>query len=328
MKLNVVAASLLLAVAIGGTASAEPQTLRLVSAYPETHNFNASLMALVDEVNSDPDSDVTIDFVGGPEALPSGEMMQALKSGVVDLFYGASSLFVGDIPESLALNGSNLSASELRERGAFDKLSESFEERANAKYLGYFGSGYTFYVYLLKEPPRTEDGGVDLSGWRIRGGAPYKSFLDRLGANMVTLFPPEIYSAMERGVIDGLIWTSVSVVQEGWDEFIKYRIVPGWRQGDISLQANLDSWNALTEEQQAALTQAVAKYEAVAHEAYKKQAEEDLAVLRKAGMQDIVLEGEAREEYLDAAVGRLWEDLKVNVPEERAEELKNVFYAD
>ena len=309
------------------TAMAEDVTLRVVSAYPASHNFNKPLLGLIDAVNKE-DKGVKLNFVGGPETLPSGEMMQALQNGVVDVFYGASSLFVGDVPEVLAVNGSNMSAMELRERGALDALSKYFEERVNARYLGYFGSGYTFYIYLFKEPKMTADGMVDLSGWSIRGGAPYRAFLDRLDANMISIFPPEMYSAMERGVIDGMIWVSVSLTGEGWEKFIKYRITPGWRQGDISLQVNLDKWNSLGDEQKALLTEKTAEYERVAHDGYQAMASKDLEALRAAGMKDIALEGEARKTYLEGAIGLLWDDMKKTVPADRVEELKSYFYKE
>ncbi|WP_108663516.1 hypothetical protein [Acuticoccus kandeliae] len=300
--------------------------LRLISAYPKTHNLNKPLLALIEDVNAQGKGVVQIDFLGGPEAMPSGEMLQALSGGVVDLFYGASSLFSGDVPEAVAQNGSNLSAAELREKGALDLLSTYFEERVNTKYLGYFGSGYNFYIYLLKEPEMKDDGSVDLEGWKIRGGSPYKTFLDRLGVIMISIFPPDMYAAMERGVIDGLVWTSVSVTDDGWPKFIKYRIAPSWRQGDIALMANLSKWDGLSDEAKALLTKVIAENEIIAHDNYKKQAVAEEEKLHEAGIVDIDLEGAAREAYLDAAIGNLWEDMAANVDPAEVEKLKAAFY--
>lgn len=320
-----------LALALAGAlhmhaASAAETTLRIITAYPKQHNFNKPLLALIDEVNKEGAGKVKLQLIGGPEALPSGEMLQALSNGIVDIFYGSTNLFIGEIPEAAALNGSNQSAMDLRENGALDLLSKSFEERLNSKYLGYYGSGYTFYIYLLDEPKRTASGGVDLAGWKIRGGAPYQTLLDRQDAVMISLFAPDMYSAMERGVIDGMVWTSVSIAAEGWDAFIKYRIKPNFWQGDISLVSNLAKWNGLTGEQQAFLTEKIAKYERIAHENYAGQAAADEARLKAAGMQDILLEGEAKKEYQMAPVDLFWDGLKKNIPAERVDALRALFY--
>jgi hypothetical protein len=111
----------------------------------------------------------------------------------------------------MAQNASNLTAMELRARGAHELLNKAFNERANAQYLGYFGSGYTFHTYLKSEPKRTPAGGIDFSGLKVRGATVYRPFYDRIGLNMVLIHVPEMHSALERGVID-IGWTTLAMV--------------------------------------------------------------------------------------------------------------------
>ena len=49
-----------------------------------------------------------------------------------------------------------------------------------------------------------------------------------LGANVVTTPPGEVYTALERGVVDGYGWPILGIFDLGWQEKTKYRVDPGF----------------------------------------------------------------------------------------------------
>ena len=184
-------------------ATAAETTLKAIFALPVTHNLNKPFNKMIDEVNETGKGVLQIKIIGGPEATPVQEQLGALQKRIVDVYLGPTSYFVGDIPETKAMNASNRSAMDLRANGGLAMLNKAFNKRANAEYLGYFGSGYTFHIYMTMDPKMTSMGGVDFKGLKIRGTAPYRPFYDRMGITMINLHVPEMYTAFERGVVDG-----------------------------------------------------------------------------------------------------------------------------
>jgi TRAP-type C4-dicarboxylate transport system substrate-binding protein len=313
---------------LGTVASAAEVTLKFISALPKTHFLNQPFMSLIDEINETGKGILQLNYVGGPEATPVQEQMGALTRGIVDIYAGPTSYFVGDIPETKAMNGSNKTAMELRAEGALDLLNEVFNRRVNGQYLGYFGSGYTFHVYLTVEPKRTSAGGVELEGLKIRGAAPYRPFYDAMGIIMINLHVPEMYTALERGTVDGLSWPTIAITDQGWEKFIKYRIFPAFWQGDMAIVINLDQWNGLSPEARDLLEKAVIKYERSAHELFKSSWGDELVKLRAAGMKDLELTGEQAKAFVEASYGTLWASLSELIPADEVAKFRAAFFRD
>ena len=71
----------------------------------------------------------------------------------------------------------------------------------------------------------------------------------------------EIYTAFQRGTVDGLAFTTTGIPDLGISEFIGYRIDPAFLQMSICLQVNLDRWNALSPEAREILEEQAIAYE-------------------------------------------------------------------
>ncbi|MEO1227104.1 MAG: TRAP transporter substrate-binding protein DctP, partial [Pseudomonadota bacterium] len=98
----------------------------------------------------------------------------------------------------------------------------------------------------------------DLSGLTIRTTPVYRAFFSELGANLVQTAPGEVYSALERGAIDGYGWPVQGMLDLGWEEQTTHRVDPGFYQVDVNILVNLDVWNGLTDEQKTVLQEAAA----------------------------------------------------------------------
>jgi TRAP-type mannitol/chloroaromatic compound transport system substrate-binding protein len=86
---------------------------------------------------------------------------------------------------------------------------------------------------------------------------------------------PEVYTALERGTVDGLGWPSIGVMDLSWDKFLKYRIDPGYFQTDLSMLVNLDRWNALGEEARQILQDTAIEWEEESYELLQAQRAEE-----------------------------------------------------
>lgn len=101
-------------------------------------------------------------------------------------------------------------------------------------------------------PSKTPLNGIaDLEGVKLRApeGIGAQIFQE-LGANVVTLAGSEVYTALERGVIDATDWGTVSMNADlGYQKIAKFALYPGVHSmpaADIAV--NMDEWNALSDD--------------------------------------------------------------------------------
>jgi TRAP-type C4-dicarboxylate transport system substrate-binding protein len=310
------AGALATAVALGGLGPASAQeTLRALSMMPKPVTYTQSFLKFIDKVNAAGQGVVQIEFVGGPEAIPTFDQPEAVRAGVIDMIYGPGSYYPGIVPETDALVGSNVTPMEKRANGGIDLLNRIHQEKMNVYYLGHPDGGIQFHLYMTEEPRLKDDGLPDMSGIKLRGAPIYREFFtDYLGATFVQVNVPEVYTALERGTVDGLGWPSIGVMDLSWDKFLKYRIDPGYFQTDLSILVNLDRWNALGDEAKQILQDAAIAWEQESYELLQAQREQEDTEMTKRGMQVVELEPEAAEAYLNAAYEEAWSRLKERDP--------------
>jgi len=116
----------------------------------------------------------------------------------------------------------------------------------------------------------------DLAGLKIRSVPTYANFLEALGCARVSVPRVDIYSAMERGVIDGFFSNATLVKSLAQYEVSKYVISPKVYQSNIVVLMNLDAWKALPKELQDLISKAVADYEPESYAFYEKADNEAL----------------------------------------------------
>jgi TRAP-type transport system periplasmic protein len=309
------------------TAAAQETTWQAIFSVPVNNGLNVPAKAFIDDVNASCKGRLSIKLRGGPEVIPTNDQLNAIRRGVVQLYHGAAGYYEGQIPEVDALYGSNKTAMEQRRDGGYQLLDEAFE-RVNAKFLAEFGSGFKFLIMTRDKPKMTPDGMVDLKGVKIRGTATYKGLFDRLGINRVALFAGEFYSALERGLVDGIGWTTSGITDAGWERFLKYRIHPYFMQGGFPVLANLEAYKKLPAPARDCLDKKLIEHEAKAHQYFTEDAQREEEKMRKAGTEVIELQGEARKRYLADFQDTHWkfmvEDLKA--PAAKVEQLRKVFF--
>ncbi|PKP84233.1 MAG: ABC transporter substrate-binding protein, partial [Alphaproteobacteria bacterium HGW-Alphaproteobacteria-2] len=125
--------------------------------------------------------------------------------------------------------------------------------------------------------------------------------------------PGEVYSALERGAIDGYGWPSQGVLDLGWHEQTKYRVDPGFYQVDVNFLVNLDVWNGLTDEQRAVLEEGAQVIEATNTDNVATSADE-LRRQTEAGIQTIAFEGGVAADWLAAAQAEGWKAARGTAP--------------
>lgn len=290
------------------TASAQEATLRLVSAFPENTVYVRQLQEWLNKVNAENKGVLQIRFIGGPKAIPTFEVGNSLKTGVVDLALSSGSYFINLVPEGNALNFAEIPASEQRKRGAYEYINKVFGN-ANISYLARMVERSPFHMYLNKKVSN-----ADLSNLKIRTSPLYRDLLQQLGATPVQTAPGEVYVALERGVVDGYGWNIHGIFDLNWAEKTKYRLDPGFYNAEVSIWANRDALNKLTPAQRAALDKAALTLESMAGfwDAYndserKRQAD--------AGIEIIRLDDAAAIKFVEQATNAGWEGINKVSPQ-------------
>lgn len=109
--------------------------------------------------------------------------------------------------------------------------------------------------------------------------------LDRLGADPVNMPMGEVYSAMAKGVIDGVVAPPDTFASLHFGEIAGHYSALAVPRGAYPARAmNIDRWNALTAQQRAVLEQATPVWEAALAEENRAAADRGLAEAHKQGV--------------------------------------------
>jgi len=319
-----VAAAALLA-AGAGASQAEEVTLRGLSFLPKQLSFTKSFLTFIDMVNKEGKGSVQIRYIGGPEVTKQPLMGQALKNGVVDVLSAPPGIYLNLFPEGDAIFGATTTPPEHRANGGIDLLNKIMIKKMGARILAHADGGFGFHLYLRNKPKMTADGMVDLSGLKLRTSPAWRPFIQFLGANVVVIRPPEVYTSLERGVVDGTGWPIVGLRQFKWDKFVKYRIDPEFMKVDIVVAINERKFQSLNPATRKLLQDVALKYEKSSFEETKTLTAAEKKAMADGGMEVVELKGAARKKYLDAAYRIPWERLQSRDPSNVAA-LKAKFY--
>src|SRR6185436_7158263 len=280
MKKTVLLAVLAVLLPAGAGAQQGVQ-LRLVSAFPENQFYVKRTVEWIEKVNAEGKGVLQINFIGGPKAIPTFEVGKAVQSGVVDIGFSTGAFYTNVMPEADILKLSETSAAEQRSNGGYDLINKIWAEKANMRYLAKVVEFTPFHLYLNKKIDKP-----DLTGLKIRITPVYRDFFQAMGASVMTTAPGEVYTALERGVIDGYGWPIHALFDLNWQEKTKYRVDPGFYNAEVSLVANLDKWKALPPKARDYLNRQAIAYEAQ-NDFWKSYNENEKKRQAEAGIQTI-----------------------------------------
>ena len=145
------------------------------------------------------------------------------------------------MPEADFLKLTQIPVAEQRKNGAFDAINKVWNEKGNMQYLARMVENQPFHIYTNKKIDKP-----DLTGLKIRITPVYRDFFQALNANVITTPPGEVYTALERGVVDGYGWPIGGIFDLNWQEKTKFRVDPGFYDAEVSLVMNLPAYKKLT----------------------------------------------------------------------------------
>lgn len=296
-----------------GAASAQEVTLRGVTSFAEKTTYSKPFERFIERVNETGKGVIHINYIGGPKAMPPFEVGNALKNGVIDIANSTGAFYTNLMPEADAWKLTQRSMAELRKNGGYDYMAKIYAQKMNAVFLARLVDDNPFHLYLNKKIA-----GPDLTGLKLRITPVYRDFFQALGGTVVQTAPGEVYTALERGVVDGYGWPITGIFDLGWNEKTKYRVDPGFYTAEVSILINKTAWDKLTDKQKDVLLKAAAQAEEEAPGEFAKLNAADTERQAKAGIEPITFDAAGTKKYIDAAYEAGWAGVIRQSPEHGA----------
>lgn len=260
---------------------------------------------------------VTINHRGGPEVMESPQHFEAVNSGAVDMAQTALAFYAHEIPMVDAMKLTPFMPAEERENGVYDILQEEHQSRG-VHYLGRVGANLPFKFWFNKEID-----GPDFGGLQMRTSPVYVALLEALGAAPVQQPIGEIYTSMERGVVDGFGYPAIGFLDFSWDEVTQYELDVPFYENDLVAIMNLSLWESLDAETQQAMTEAMEETEVEIVEHFETAVQEEFEERQAAGVEVIEFTPEEEEQFLETAYEAAWDQILQETPD--AQKLRDIF---
>ncbi len=294
---------------------AQEIVLKAASAFDQGSAYSRAFERFVDFVNAEGKGHIRINYVGGGSKIMSVfEMGNALKTGVFDVLNINSAFYSNLMPEADAIKLAHRSLEEQRKDGSWDYLQNLLNQKVNAYLLAQSKGNVPFHFYLRKGA-KPISSAADLRGMKFRATPIYHAFLIELGVTPIRMVPNDIYTGMERGVVDGYGWPIQGIDELGLVPVTAYRIDPGFFVGSDELLVNLDVWKKLNPRQKEILTYAAAWLESWLPMYEKYENEEAKRMQAQVGIKVLELKGDEAKKYLETGYKAAWEQVLKASPE-------------
>jgi TRAP-type transport system periplasmic protein len=304
---------------VAQAATADEITLKAITAFAEGTTYSRPFERFIQRVNDSGKGLVRINYIGGPKAMPPFEVGNALKGGVVDIANSTGAFYTNVMAEADAWKLTEHPMAELRKNGGYDAMAALYAQKMNAIFLARLVDNNPFHLYLNKPIEK-----ADLTGLKLRITPVYRDFFQALGATVVQTAPGEVYTALERGVVDGYGWPITGVFDLGWNEKTKYRVDPGFYTAEVSVLVNKATWDKLSDAQKDVLRKAGAAGEGEAGAEFAAENDKETKRQAAGGIQTITLKPGVAEVYVAKAYEAGWDGV-IRQSAETGPKLKALF---
>ena len=285
-------------------------TLKAVTFWDEHNPKFASWQMFMDRVNERAKGELVIKWLGASDVIGPFDTGVAVKNGVIDITSTIGSFYGGLVPGLRVLAVSELAPREERESGVFDFLQE-MHKKAGLVYLGRAAYSADFFNFFINVKITTP---YELAGTKLADGIT-EAFIRGLDATPVEVDFPDIYTAMERGVIDGVTITVETLVALGVHEVTDYMIDEPFYACDVVNIINPDTWNGLPKHLQDLITEVMIEVERDYPAVHAKIQDEAKQDCQAAGMEFIKFSPADSQWWHEAVYQNAWADLIEKNPE-------------
>jgi TRAP-type mannitol/chloroaromatic compound transport system substrate-binding protein len=307
MALKAGAVGALAAPMLSRTAAAQTQNWKMATAWPGGPLMEIGAKAFAERIEFATEGRIKVQVFTGGALGNALKVPETVKNGIAELGHTWMGYDWGAQPSTVLFGGYAGSFDTERmlhwmyEAGGVDLQRKFRDETADIVSIPLFIRTAEVFLHS-RRPVRTL---ADLKGLKLRTAGAWLDMSKEMGAAPVTTAGGEIYTALERGVIDatewGTLWENIS---PGFYKVAKYLIIPGVHQptAPFELCVNKAAWARLSPRDQK-LVEQTAKL--VTFESWTRIGQEDarsLDVYRQAGNEIIELSPEVQYETKKVAM--------------------------
>jgi len=300
---------------------AQPVEIKVVTYFPKNHPLvTPTALKWFDMLNKGLGGKVNIKFVGGPEAVPPREQAEAVRNNMVQMAYTPIAVHRQLVPSAAAMVAVRFKdAMEMRQSPFTDYLIETYEKVG----IRYAGPGTWAQFQMWSKKPIKQL--ADLKGMKMRSFFLYDRFQQALGITPVTIPMSELYTALERGVVDGFCFPQAGPREMGLTKSARYVIAHPFYTNDIVLIMNLGTWKKLSPDVQKKFDEITAKqYEPYMMKYAKDLEDSEWVALEKAGVTKVVFSPAEAKQFVETAYRVKWEEIGEKMSPELLAKLKKI----
>jgi len=318
-------AFILIVIPFGVESGASPAkvTLKLVSFLPKDQEFSFGIGWFVERVKTESNGEMVINYVGGPEAIPPSEQPEAARTGVADIVVIPSTYYEHLLPAARCFHLTLLRPWEEREpsSGFYDYMVKA-HEKIDLFYLGRAMSEWGMQLWTNFEVTNLQE---DFKGHKVAlTSASTEEFMRRLGFSVVMVPTMDLFTSVERGVVDAWTWP-VSAWFFGLHEVTKYAIdIRFGTAENVVYVMNLDKWNKLSKQQQELLVEVMKSVERDGLPRDQKLYVDFRKKFEDAGTQFVKFSPEDTKWFLDLYYTAEWEEAAKKTGQDAADLLREM----
>ncbi|MDR3294385.1 MAG: TRAP transporter substrate-binding protein [Clostridiales Family XIII bacterium] len=251
---------------------------------------------------------ITVNTFPSQSLVSDAEVIDAISNGTVTFAHAVSSYIDPTVKEitPLEIPGAYNGDRYLDEARVLKPILEEIFEQYNVKFIQCQNQGTPTIFNNKKDITKPED----LKGMSVRTAGKWIGEAVKLWGGSPTTIPlPDLPTAVERNTVDA-VYTGVTVYGP-WKfyELTDYVTFTSLQENWAALIMNLDAWNKLSPNQQAAVEKAGEDYVAFMNEAIPKEKEELIKFVEDYGVHVTILTPEQTQAFRDAATSQLLEQV-------------------
>jgi len=320
LKSAFIASAFIAASLVATPALADVVKIDAVTLAPKPVYINKPFKMFVDEVNTKFAGEVEINWRGGPEIMPPFKQAEGVRNGSVDMTYTSPSYYQGLVPTSGTMNLSYKTYAEIAATNYYERMTELHAEK-DLIFLGEIpATQLNFVIYMAKEVSGLED----LKGKRIRVFPTLLPIVKALGAEPIVMGMGDIFTAMERGTIDGYMQGPLAQAKQ-FEGLVKTVIFPGVYRAGFPVLINKDTWGMMSTDLQQRLTTFLRDDFAPRMDyIWGDDITDNIAQMKAAGFKILVLPADEAARYEQMAMDAAWAVTAANAGDEIAAELRGM----
>ena len=320
LKSAFIASAFIAASLVATPALADVVKIDAVTLAPKPVYINKPFKMFVDEVNTKFAGEIEINWRGGPEIMPPFKQAEGVRNGAVDMTYTSPSYYQGLVPTSGTMNLSYKTYSEIAATNYHERMTELHAEK-DLIFLGEIpATQLNFVIYMADEVSGLED----LKGKRIRVFPTLLPIVKALGAEPIVMGMGDIFTAMERGAIDGYMQGPLAQAKQ-FEGLVKTVIFPGVYRAGFPVLINKDTWGKMSTDLQQRLTTFL-RWDFAYRVDYLwgQDIADNIELMKGAGFNILELPADEAASYEQMAMDAAWAVTAANAGDEVAAELRGM----